>query len=153
LKTIYSVGHSSHDWSTFISLLDAAGIGVVIDVRSNQAARLPHFNRTALKERLNAVGIGYVFLGLELGGRIREGGVPDYEQMATSAIFAEGLTKVEEMAARTRPALMCSEHEPLSSRKKRRFLGLKREIRRRFPYRSYGKASIFLALFSGRWFR
>jgi hypothetical protein len=42
------------------------------------------------------------------------------------------------------------------TRQKRRFLGLKREIRRRFPYRSYGKASIFvglLALLSGRWFR
>jgi uncharacterized protein (DUF488 family) len=114
LKTIYSVGHSSHDWSTFTNLLDAAGIGVVIDVRSNPASRLPHFNRTALKERLNAAGIGYVFLGLELGGRVREGGVPDYEQMATSAIFAKGLTGVEEMAARTRPALMCSEHEPLT---------------------------------------
>jgi uncharacterized protein (DUF488 family) len=34
--------------------------------------------------------------------------------MATSAMFAEGLTKVEELAARTRPALMCSEHEPLT---------------------------------------
>src|SRR4029077_13341019 len=42
------------------------------------------------------------------------GGVPDYEQMATSRMFAEGLTGVEEMAARTRPALMCSEHEPLT---------------------------------------
>jgi uncharacterized protein (DUF488 family) len=114
LKTIYSVGHSSHDWSAFILLLDAAGIGVVIDVRSNPASRLPHFNRTALKERLNAVGIGYVFLGLGLGGRTPEGGVPDYEQMATSRMFAEGLTGVEEMAARTRPALMCSEHEPLT---------------------------------------
>jgi hypothetical protein len=29
-------------------------------------------------------------------------------------MFAEGLTGVEEMAARTRPALMCSEHEPLT---------------------------------------
>jgi uncharacterized protein (DUF488 family) len=114
LKTIYSVGHSSHDWSTFIRLLDAASIGVVIDVRSNPASRLPHFNRTALKERLNAVGIRYVFLGLELGGRVREGGVPDHEQMATSRMFAEGLNGVEEMAARTRPALMCSEHEPLT---------------------------------------
>ena len=114
MKTIYSVGHSSHDWSTFIRLLDAASIGVLIDVRSNPASRLPHFNRTALKERLNAAGIGYMFLGLELGGRVREGGVPDYEQMAASPMFADGLTKVEEMAARTRPALMCSEHEPLN---------------------------------------
>jgi hypothetical protein len=34
-------------------------------------------------------------------------------------------------------------------------LGLKREIRRRCPYRSYGKASIsadLLALFGGSWF-
>ena len=92
MNTIYSVGHSSHDWPTFIRLLDAAGIGVVIDVRSNPASRLAHFNRTALKERLNAVGVGYLFLGLELGGRAREGGVPDYEQMATSRMFAEGLT-------------------------------------------------------------
>lgn len=75
---------------------------------------MPHFNRAALKERLNAVGIGYVFHGLELGGRLREGGVPDYEQMAASQMFAEGVTSVEEMAARTRPALMCSEHEPLT---------------------------------------
>lgn len=74
---------------------------------------MPHFNRTALKERLNAVGIGYVFLGLELGGRPASG-VTDYEQMATSRMFAEGVTKVEEMASRTRPALMCSEHEPLT---------------------------------------
>jgi uncharacterized protein (DUF488 family) len=34
--------------------------------------------------------------------------------MATSQVFAEGIARVEEMAARTRPALMCSEHEPLT---------------------------------------
>ena len=50
----------------------------------------------------------------ELGGPLREGGVPDYEQMATSRMFAEGLNGVEEMAARTRPSLICSEHEPLT---------------------------------------
>ncbi len=34
--------------------------------------------------------------------------------MATNPLFAEGLSKVEELAARIRPALMCSEHEPLN---------------------------------------
>ncbi|MGA2492093.1 MAG: DUF488 domain-containing protein [Roseiarcus sp.] len=111
---ILSIGHSSHDWPTFRGLLDQAEIGVIVDVRSNPASRLPHFNRTALKERLNAAGVGYVFLGVELGGRPRNGGVPDYEKMATSQVFAEGIARVEEMAARTRPALMCSEHEPLT---------------------------------------
>ena len=113
MNAIFSVGHSSHDWSTFQRLLDRAEIGVVVDVRSHPISRLPYFNRGALKERLNVAGIGYVFLGLELGGRPR-GGVPDYERMAASPLFVKGLAKVEEMAARTRPALMCSEHEPLT---------------------------------------
>jgi uncharacterized protein (DUF488 family) len=114
MTTVLSIGHSSHDWPTFQGLLDQTEVGVILDVRSNPASRLPHFNRAALKECLNAAGVGYVFLGLELGGRPRNGGVPDYEQMAASPLFAEGIARVEEMAARTRPALMCSEHEPLS---------------------------------------
>lgn len=114
MTIVLTVGHSSHDWPTFLRLLDRAEIGVVVDIRSNPVSRLPHFNRMALKEHLNAAGVGYVFLGLELGGRPRSGGVPDYEKMATSPIFADGIARVEEMAARTRPALMCSEHEPLT---------------------------------------
>lgn len=55
-----------------------------------------------------------MFLGLELGGRPRGGGLPDYEKMAATPLFAEGFARVEEMAARTRPALLCSEHEPLT---------------------------------------
>ncbi len=114
MKIVFSVGHSNLDWPTFQRLLDRAEIGVVGDVRSNPVSRLPHFNRTALKERLNAAGIGYAFLGLELGGRPRNCGVPSYDQMATSSRFLEGVARVEEMAARTRPVLMCSEHEPLT---------------------------------------
>jgi uncharacterized protein (DUF488 family) len=37
--------------------------GAVADVRSKPISRLPHFNRAAFKERLNACGIAYVFLG------------------------------------------------------------------------------------------
>lgn len=56
--TVFTIGHSSHDWSTFQRLLYRAEVGVILDVRSNPVSRLPHFNRTALKERLNATGIG-----------------------------------------------------------------------------------------------
>jgi uncharacterized protein (DUF488 family) len=115
MTTTFTIGHSSHDWPTFQQLLDRADIGVVIDVRSNPASRLSHFNRGILKDRLNAAGVGYVFLGGELGGRPRNGVVPDYELMAASSLFAEGILRVEEMAARTRPALLCSEHDPLTS--------------------------------------
>ena len=75
---------------------------------------MPHFNRAALKNRLNATGIAYAFLGLELGGRPQGGCIPDYELMAGSPLFAEGIEQVEQIAPRTRLALMCSEHEPLT---------------------------------------
>ena len=114
MAIIFTIGHSSHDWTMFQRLLNRAAIGVVIDVRSNPASRLSHFNRAPLKQHLNAAGVGYVFLGLELGGRPGNGGAPDYDQMAAAPLFAEGVARVEEMAARTRPALMCSEHEPLT---------------------------------------
>jgi uncharacterized protein (DUF488 family) len=69
MRLVFSIGHSNHDWSTFKRLLQTADIGAVADVRSSPASRLPHFNRAALKDRLNATGVAYVFLGLELGGR------------------------------------------------------------------------------------
>jgi uncharacterized protein (DUF488 family) len=112
--TICTIGHSSHNWPTFQRLLDQAAVGVVVDVRSNPASRLQHFSRTTLKERLNTAGIGYIFAGLELGGRPRGSGIADYEQIAASPLFAEGIARVQEIATRTRPALMCSEHEPLT---------------------------------------
>jgi uncharacterized protein (DUF488 family) len=34
--------------------------------------------------------------------------------MAASPLFAEGIEQVEQMAPRTRLALMCSEHDPLT---------------------------------------
>jgi uncharacterized protein (DUF488 family) len=113
VTTVFTIAHSNCDWQTLQRLLDRAEIGVVVDVRSNPVSRLARFNRAALKERLNAAGVGYLLFGLELGGRPRSGGIPDYEKMAASRLFAEGVARVEEMAARTRPALMCSEHEPL----------------------------------------
>jgi uncharacterized protein (DUF488 family) len=64
---------SNHDWSTFKRLLETADIGAVADVRSSPAARLPHFNRAALKDRLDTTGIAYVFLGGELRGRPKDG--------------------------------------------------------------------------------
>jgi uncharacterized protein (DUF488 family) len=113
LNTVYSIGHSSHDWATFKGLLDVAGIEVVLDVRSYPASRLPHFNRYALEKRLFAEQIGYAFYGFKLGGRPASG-VTDYEEMATNTMFIDGLAEVEATAMLVRAALMCSEHEPIS---------------------------------------
>jgi uncharacterized protein (DUF488 family) len=52
-------------------------------------------------------------MGVELGGRPKCGGPADYEQMATNPLFIAGLSRIEEVASRSRLAMMCSEHEPL----------------------------------------
>jgi uncharacterized protein (DUF488 family) len=114
MTTVLTIGTSNHPWEAFERLLIRADIAAVADVRSNPASRLPHFNRAALKARLNASGIGYVFMGAELGGRPKGGGIPDYEQMAASPLFVEGIERIEQLAPRTRLALICSEHEPLT---------------------------------------
>jgi len=41
-------------------------------------------------------------LGGELGGRPKNGGIPDYELMAARPLFAEGIAQVEEIAPRIR---------------------------------------------------
>jgi uncharacterized protein (DUF488 family) len=105
------MGHSNHDWSLFLHLLEIANIGVVADVRSYPSSRFAQFNAPALKARLADADIAYVHLP-ELGGRSIDGSPPDYERMAETPTFLRGLARVEEIAAGTRLALLCAEHEP-----------------------------------------
>jgi uncharacterized protein (DUF488 family) len=79
---------------------------------------LPHFNREALSHALSNEGIGYAFLGNELGGRptkrnLYSDGVADYEKMASSEPFKNGLELVVREAKKHRIAVMCSQHDPL----------------------------------------
>jgi len=59
-------------------------------------------------------GIAYAFLGKELGGRPSDpslycNGVADYEKMATTESFKNGLKRVVEEARKHHIALMCAE--------------------------------------------
>jgi uncharacterized protein (DUF488 family) len=117
--SILTVGHSRHPLERFIALLEGAGATALADVRSAPMSRFsPHFNRGALAASLVAQGIGYVFLGKELGGRPQQqslftAGVADYEKMAASPEFRVGLARLTEAAERHLTAVMCSEADPL----------------------------------------
>ena len=111
-NTIFSVGHSNLTWDQFRSLIETPDIGVVLDVRSSPSSRLYHFHKNELRYRLNSIGVSYLHLGDQLGGRLASG-APDYETMAATAPFLDGIAQVLEIAGRCRPALLCSEHEPL----------------------------------------
>jgi uncharacterized protein (DUF488 family) len=115
---IYSIGHSNHPAERFIALLRRHDIGVLADVRSTPFSRFhPQFNRERLAAALRAGGIGYVFLGQELGARPREreyydGERVSYAKLARSERFQRGVKEVMAEGAAHRVALMCAERDP-----------------------------------------
>jgi uncharacterized protein (DUF488 family) len=116
---ILTIGHSRHSLERFLSLLDAAQVTAVADVRSAPASRFsPQFNKNALAASLAQRGIAYLFLGKELGGRperpeLYTQGRADYEKMAAAAEFRAGLAQLLDAAERHRVAAMCAEADPL----------------------------------------
>jgi uncharacterized protein (DUF488 family) len=119
MRTILTIGHSTHGYENFLSLLRGAQVTAVADVRSSPFSRhQPDFNRPDLEKELRADKIQYSFLGEELGGRPRSKslfleGVADYEKMARTPEFERGIDRLIDGSSRFRIALMCSEHDPL----------------------------------------
>ena len=121
MASVFTIGHSNRDFSAFLGLLTAQGVEVVADVRSYPASRYaPQFNRKGLEDALKADGIGYVFMGAELGGRPKEtefydaGGRVLYEKLAEAPRFREGIERLEACLRHSRVAIMCSEENPAS---------------------------------------
>ena len=103
-RAIWTIGHSNHPIETFVAMLRAAEIGVVIDVRSAPYSRwCPQYRQEPLRQSLAGQGIGYEWHGARLDGR----------PPAPADLFAIGIDAV--LAAATagqRIALMCSERDP-----------------------------------------
>lgn len=116
---LYSIGHSTHSEDRFRSLLEGAGVNAIADVRSSPYSRhFPHFSKAEIQAWLKEAGLAYSFLGRELGGRpddprLFHNGVADYEAMAKTPTFLEGMERLLKGAQRYRIAMMCSEQAPL----------------------------------------
>ncbi|TXL61579.1 DUF488 domain-containing protein [Aeromicrobium terrae] len=114
-----TVGHSTHAIEHFLALLTRHGVTAVADVRSVPASRFtPQFNRPVLKRSLADHGIKYVFLGQELGARSDDrscyvNGQVQYERLAQTVPFGEGIERLLKGAATERIAVLCAEQEPL----------------------------------------
>ena len=118
--SVCTVGHSNHPAEVFLGLLLRHGIEEVVDVRSSPYSRYnPQFNRKALQAALAAAGVGYVFMGEELGGRPANPSCYDsegrvqYDRLAETEAFNAGIRQVVRRTGERRVALMCSEKEPL----------------------------------------
>ncbi len=118
-KDLYTIGHSTHPLEKFLALLKMHGVSALCDVRSMPYSRTnPQFNREEFSRRLRLVGIAYVFLGRELGGRsddptCYDQGRVQYDRLASKNLFRKGLDRVQEGSKKYRLSLMCAEKDPL----------------------------------------
>ena len=119
MTTILTIGHSNHSAPAFLALLQAHGVELLADIRSQPASRFaPQFSRAALERSLAEAGIAYRWFGEGLGGRPRDpalygaAGHPDYARMAASAGFTAALDALLEAASKTTTAIMCAARDP-----------------------------------------
>ena len=117
---VYTVGHSNHSWEEFVKLLLRHRINEIADVRSSPYSRyVTHFNHQELQQSLEDIGIGYTFLGSELGGRPADRSCYDadgqvlYDRVAETDAFDDGIRQVIRQADDSRIALLCTEKDPL----------------------------------------
>lgn len=116
---VYTIGHSTHSTKKLIQLLAGHDVTAVADVRSQPYSRTnPQFNRESLRAELKTASIAYVFLGRELGARTENRGCyidghVQYDLLARTVLFQEGLTRIAQGIGSHRIALMCAEKDPL----------------------------------------
>ena len=117
----FTIGHSNHSAEVFLELLHRHRIEEIVDVRSSPYSRYnPQFSRKAWQAALAEAGVGYVFMGVELGGRPADPSCYDgegrvqYDRLAETEAFKAGIRQVIQRAGECRIALTCSEKEPLA---------------------------------------
>lgn len=119
IPPIFTIGHSTQTIDEFLHLLSSNGVAAIADVRSTPASKFsPQFNRDALKRSLSTIGVGYVFLGRELGARSSDedayvDGKVQYRKLAAAPDFGSALDRLITGARTQTIAIMCSEREPL----------------------------------------
>lgn len=129
MKTVYSIGHSNHTISQFCNLLHDHKIDYLIDIRSVPFSRYyPQFNQKPLMEVMEKENIQYIFLGNELGGRIKDttcyknDSIPtikngyamflNYDVIKAKEWFTVGIQKIYSLVENGTCAIMCSEENP-----------------------------------------
>jgi len=119
MSRFYTIGHSNHTVDIWLALLRQHQVEVVVDTRSSPYSRyVPHFDRELLQRSLEQVGIRYLFLGAELGGRPANPAYYDatghviYGRLCDDESFKAAIARLEAGMERFRVALVCGEENP-----------------------------------------
>lgn len=119
-KIIHTIGYAAHTVESFIAALEKFSITAIADVRSQPYSKFkPEFNREKLKKVLINKRIEYVFLGDNIGARIKapecyKNGQVDYELMSKHPLFQEGIARLLKGMENFSIALMCAERDPIN---------------------------------------
>ena len=115
---IYTIGHSNINQEDFIEILSLFKIQILVDVRSSPYSKfVPHFNRENIKTALIGSNIKYIFMGHQIGGKPKDkkyyqDGKVNYNLIAKTGRFKEGIDKIIELNKDDDLVLMCSEENP-----------------------------------------
>ncbi len=119
----FTIGHSTRSIEEFVALLRAAGVKLVVDVRTVPRSRTnPQFNRDVLPASLSPHGVAYEHLP-ELGGLRgpqrdispetnafwENASFHNYADYAMSEEFHSGVEKLRALGHDARSAVMCAE--------------------------------------------
>ena len=121
MHPVYTIGHSNLEPLEFLAALRKHNITLVADVRSlPRSSRFPQFSRENLEEGLREVGIRYLFLGDELGGRPADpkvysaNGRVNYRARRSCHDFQYGIERIVALAQQAPLALLCAEEDPIT---------------------------------------
>jgi uncharacterized protein (DUF488 family) len=121
--TVWTIGHSTRDWPTFLGLLEENRIERLVDVRHYPSStRVPWTNRDTLQGLLADRGIGYEHL-VNLGGYrkpnpsstntgLRNASFRGYADYMTSEEFGHALDRLLSFAESARTTVLCAEAVP-----------------------------------------
>jgi uncharacterized protein (DUF488 family) len=117
---IHTIGYAAHTVESFIAALEKFNITAIADVRSQPYSKFkPEFNKANLKKVLINNGIEYVFLGDNIGARIKapecyKNGQVDYDLISKHPLFQEGVDRLLKGMKKFSIALMCAEKDPIN---------------------------------------
>lgn len=124
-RELLTIGHSTMAWEEFAPLLTKAQVAHLVDVRTTPfSKRAPWSNREELEDALARLGLGYTWLGPELGGRPPEeflwkNGRVDYLALARLPRYQQGLARLYTLVLQgVRVCLLCSEENPAHCHRK-----------------------------------
>lgn len=126
---ILTIGCGSRTQAELFAALRRHGIACLVDVRSEaDPSPLPELTREALQSSLPQLGVRYVYLGHELGGRPEEpalsaGGEPDYDLVRRQPLFIKGLQRLQRARAQGMRLVVLGAEGPPEACHRSRWIG------------------------------